>query len=119
MIIYFGAGYSGNLASTLFLDGPSVGASGSIFGLLGCLLGYLCLNWAALDHPGSRRGEQLIFIGLFIVLSILQGLSTPNVDNFGHLGGLIGGFLLGIYCLPKIYPRGMYPPGEEPPKSTG
>lgn len=51
--IYFGSGYAGNLLSTLFLDGPSVGASGAIFGLLGCLVGYLCLNWDALDHPGS------------------------------------------------------------------
>ena len=55
--IYLGAGYSGNLLSTLFLDSPAVGASGSIFGLIGCLLGYLMLNWDALDYPGSRRGE--------------------------------------------------------------
>lgn len=41
------------------------------------------------------------------------------MDNFGHVGGLVGGFLLGIYCLPKIYPRGLYPPSQEPPKSFG
>ena len=57
VIIYFGAGFMGNLLSTMFIDGASVGASGAIFGLLGCLLGYLCLNWDALDYPGSRRGE--------------------------------------------------------------
>ena len=50
---------------------------------------------------------------------MLQDLSTPNVDNFVHVGGLVGGFLLGIYCLPKIYPRGLYPANEDPPKSTG
>ena len=102
MIIYFGAGYSGNLLSSLFLDGPSVGASGAIFGLLGCLLGYLFLNWEALDFPGSRRGETLIIVGLFTIISIISGMSTPNTDNFGHIGGFVGGFLCGIYFLPKI-----------------
>ena len=41
------------------------------------------------------------------------------MDNFGHVGGLVGGFLLGIYCLPKIYARGEYAPDVEPPKSNG
>jgi len=55
MIIYFGAGFSGNLLSTIiYPNSPSVGASGSIFGLIGSLLGYLAINWSELNY--QRRG---------------------------------------------------------------
>ena len=40
---------------------------------------------------------QIIVINLFI------GLSIKNIDNFGHIGGLIGGLLVGyiIYITSK------------------
>ena len=71
ILIYFGSGFMGNIASSLFLDTPAVGASGAIFGLLGCLLGYLAINWEELNYPGSKRCEQLIFIGIFIVIALI------------------------------------------------
>jgi len=33
----------------------------------------------------------------------LSGITNPSVDNAGHFGGLVGGVLLGIYVLPKMY----------------
>ncbi|HET7376300.1 MAG TPA: rhomboid family intramembrane serine protease, partial [Anaerolineae bacterium] len=38
-----------------------------------------------------------LFIGL---INIIYGLSNPGIDNFGHLGGLIGGLLLGWLLCP-------------------
>lgn len=45
IILYFMAGISGNLLSSLVIDFIGVGASTSIFGILGAYLAYIFLNW--------------------------------------------------------------------------
>lgn len=71
----------------------SLGASGSIFALIGLLLG------GALKR--NRYGQQLPFspldIAPFIVVSFLFGFMPGlNINNWAHLGGLIGGTVLGF-----------------------
>jgi rhomboid protease GluP len=68
-----------------FLQGASItiGASASIFGLLGALLYY------------GRRGGSSYISGqaksLALVLFVF-GFVMPGVDNFAHLGGFLGGY---------------------------
>jgi rhomboid protease GluP len=89
VVIFTAAGPLGFAASTLFGVPFTVGASGSIFGLLGALVAF-----------GRRRGG--VFGGLVLrqygqwalVLFVL-GFVMPRVDNLAHAGGFAGGYLAG------------------------
>ncbi len=93
-ILYLGSGLCGNLLS-LYQEwmtedfAVSAGASGAVFGVIGGLIA-----WAAF-HKGKVEG--LTTKGLFgmAALSLYYGFSTAGVDNWGHIGGILGGFLLG------------------------
>lgn len=93
--VYFSAGIIGNIASFIFSTNPGVGASGAIFGLLGALL-YFGLNKPALFK--SHFGYNVI---LTIVINLTYGFSTTGIDNFAHIGGLVGGFLASGMVLPS------------------
>jgi rhomboid protease GluP len=87
IFIYLVSAISGSLLSCIFSDSLSVGASGAIFGLLGSLL-YFGYHYRL--YLGSVVRSQIIPI---IILNLLLGLSISGIDNFAHIGGLIGGFL--------------------------
>jgi rhomboid protease GluP len=70
-------------------DNISVGASGGIFGLMGALLAFAIIERKKIDKKYISSLMQTIAINLFI------GLSIKNIDNFGHIGGLVGGLLIG------------------------
>lgn len=101
--IYFISGILGNLFSALLTDSISVGASTCIFGLMGTLLAYLILNWDALRFLGFARCQMLILIIFMIILNLMVGVAYEKyIDNYGHLGGLIGGLFLGFFILTPI-----------------
>ena len=96
VILYTVAGVTGFVASSAagalpilpsFLRGAgfTVGASASILGLLGALFYY-----------GRRTGssqvtQQVKSLALFLVI---LGFIMPGVDNWAHLGGFAGGYLV-------------------------
>lgn len=86
-IIYFLAGIVSSLFSYIFSPHISVGASGAIFGLLGAALVF------AVKMRDRIRKDFIINILSVIGINLVMGFSIPNVDNFGHLGGLVGGIL--------------------------
>jgi len=87
MVIYLLAGIFGNIISFIFSPNPGVGASGSIFGLLGALL------YFGVENPRLFRGYFGHNIIITIIINIVYGFTQPGIDNFAHLGGLLGGFL--------------------------
>jgi rhomboid protease GluP len=94
--IYLIAGFFGTLGSFLFTTSLSAGASGAIFGLFGALL-YFGTVYRHLFF--QTIGTNII--GL-IIINLLFGMMVPGIDNAGHIGGLIGGFLAaGIVHLPN------------------
>ncbi|WP_139339595.1 rhomboid family protein [Bacillus dakarensis] len=96
LFIYLAAGFGGSIASFMFSPNLSAGASGAIFGCFGALL-YFGLIYPKLFF---RTMGLNIFIVLAINLSF--GFTVPGIDNAGHIGGLIGGFLAtGIVHFPK------------------
>lgn len=68
----------------------SIGASGAIFGLMGAML-YFGYHFRL--YLSSVITSQLMPI---IVANLVLGFMLPGVDNFGHIGGLVGGLFAGM-----------------------
>ena len=88
LIIYLGSAIMGSLLSCVILHGDSIGASGAIFGLMGSLV-YFGYHYRV--YFGNILKTQIIPL---IIFNLLLGLYLSGVDNFAHIGGLIGGVLL-------------------------
>lgn len=86
-IVYLFSGITGSLFSMMFANYPSVGASGAIFGLMGSLI-YFGYHYRV--YLGNYVKTQLIPL---VFINLLIGFSTPGIDNFAHVGGLIGGMI--------------------------
>mgnify|MGYP003436028305 FL=1 len=90
-IIYLVAGISGALFSVMFGgNSASIGASGAIFGLMGALV-YFGYHYRV--YLGNVVKSQIIPL---IVLNLILGFSMSGIDNFAHIGGLIGGTLISV-----------------------
>lgn len=90
LAIYAVAGIAGGLMSACFNTGFSIGASGAVFGLIGSLFAITKKTGKQID------GLSYMAIAVLTIVSIGMGLLEPQIDNFGHIGGLIGGFIMGI-----------------------
>ena len=86
--IYFVAGVCSSIFSYIFSTGVSVGASGAIFGLLGAVLVF------AIKSKGKTGNVFIKNILSVIFVNILIGITLPNIDNFAHVGGLLGGIVI-------------------------
>jgi rhomboid protease GluP len=108
VIIYVVSGAVGFLASStagqylppipLFQGaGFTVGASASIFGLLGAM-------W----HYGRVSGSSLVRsqAGQYAFILFIFGVFMPGVDNFAHAGGFIGGYAMSAFMNPLTRERG-------------
>jgi len=79
-------------------DGPSVGASGAIFGLFGILLIATRTHHPALDRASRNFVGQL---GTLLMINIIFGIIAAGyIDNLAHAGGFVTGALLGIAFVP-------------------
>jgi rhomboid protease GluP len=99
LLIYFLSGLSGSAFSFLFSPHPSVGASGAIFGLIGAVAAYLYRYRHRLAMGGSRLMNILTIVGY----NLIYGFITPSVDNWGHIGGLLAGVVLGWSLAPRYH----------------
>ena len=91
LVIYLVAGISGALFSMIFGGNyASIGASGAIFGLMGALV-YFGYHYRV--YLGNVVKSQIIPL---ILLNLLLGFTMSGIDNFAHIGGLIGGTLTSI-----------------------
>lgn len=87
LIIYMVSAVYGSVMSFAFSPYPSVGASGAIFGLFGATL-YLCQR-----NPRMFKTSFGVNIIVVLAFNIIYGFSNSGIDNFAHLGGLLGGYL--------------------------
>lgn len=90
ILIFTISGVFGFVLSNVFSGSITIGASGSVFGLLGALIYY-----------GRDRGGvfgQVVYPQLLMWAGImfLFGFIMPAVNNLAHLGGFIGGYVSGI-----------------------
>ena len=87
LIVYIVSAISGSLLSCILTNSVSVGASGAIFGLLGSLL-YFGYHYRLYLNTVIR--SQIIPL---IILNLAIGFMDSSIDNWAHIGGLVGGYL--------------------------
>ncbi|MFL6106078.1 MAG: rhomboid family intramembrane serine protease [Marmoricola sp.] len=85
--LYAVSGLTGSTAVMLFSDqyGGTLGASGAIFGLFG-----------ALAVVAYKVGGDFRNVLMLISINLALTFTIPNISWQGHIGGLIGGTLVGL-----------------------
>ena len=87
LALYLVSGIAGSAAVMLLSDphGQTLGASGAIFGLVGAVA-------VVVLKVGGQVQAVLFFVGLQLVFTF----AVPGISWQGHIGGLIGGALVGV-----------------------
>lgn len=91
VIIYTVAGVCGFTLSSFAGVPLTIGASASIFGLLGALVYYGRRTGSSMVHREALQYAVILFIFGFIM---------TGVDNYAHAGGFAGGFLMSMWLDP-------------------
>jgi rhomboid protease GluP len=108
VVIYVIAGIAGFALSSVLPLSPipipllhgaplTLGASASIFGLLGALVHYGRKSGSSYTYSQAMRYAVILFV---------MGLIMPGVDNSAHLGGFVGGYLMSAAFNPLTRERG-------------
>jgi rhomboid protease GluP len=119
--IYVIAGLAGSVLSFgMNSIAIGAGASGAIFGVLGALGAFFAVQRNTIGKPARIN---LAAVAVMAGISLAYGLVTPRIDNWAHLGGLIGGAAMGLALSPTLRPAmalDWQPPGyiwKPPPLS--
>ena len=105
LLLYFLGGFAGNVFSFLFTTGYSVGASTAVFGLIAAEVIFFYQNRRLFGSYARQAIGNAVFI---IVINLFIGL-TPNIDNWGHIGGLLGGAIFAWFAGPRWAAVGIPP----------
>lgn len=87
-LLFWLSAFSGNVLSFLFSDGVSVGASTAVFGIVAAEGVFIFRNRKFFRNPSRMLINTLAIVGINLVLGL-----SPGIDNWGHLGGLLGGLV--------------------------
>jgi rhomboid protease GluP len=107
LALFMVSGFAGNVMSFIFTQSPSLGASTAIFGLLGAEGVLIYQNREVFGSIARRALTQVVLIA---AVNMVIGFSTPGIDVWGHLGGLIGGTLYAWFGGPILQKQGLVPP---------
>lgn len=95
--MYLFTGVIAGLGSIYFNEYTvAVGASGALFGIFGW---FVTVSLTRKNMMGM--GTFLPLILIMIVVNLIMGFVIPNVDNAGHIFGLVGGILAGFIFIPR------------------
>jgi rhomboid protease GluP len=99
ILLYFLAAFTGNVFSFLLTGetGYSVGASTAVFGLVAAEAVFFYQNRKLFGSQAKQAIGNAVFI---IAINLFIGL-TPGIDNWGHVGGLIGGAMFAWFASPR------------------
>jgi len=100
LAVYFASGIVGNIFSAVKSPNPAVGASGAIFGLVGAYYTFLSRNEQFFGYSAQMQQNALIET---IGMNLLLGMTNPMIDNWGHIGGFVGGVGMSYLFGPKLY----------------
>jgi rhomboid protease GluP len=102
LMVYVGSVLVGGLLSMAMSPGrPSLGASGGDFGLIAASVVF---GWKHEDRiPIFARKFFGWAILPYLVYPLCLGLLSSSVDNWGHLGGMLGGAALATWLGPEEF----------------
>lgn len=104
--VYLLGGLAGSvLSAVLGGDSYSVGASGAVFAIIGAQFVYLYQHRKLLGMRGRAQMRSLVYLAVInLFFGALTGVAGAGilVDNWAHLGGLIGGLVL-AFAIGPIY----------------
>jgi rhomboid protease GluP len=90
LILYALSAFAGNVLSFVLSPAPSLGASTAIFGLLAAQGMFIFQN-RKIFGPGRTR-QAMLNMGMILFINLTYGfMPGTNIDNMGHIGGLLGG----------------------------
>lgn len=116
-VIYLGAGICGSLLSMFHGHAIAAGASGAIFGVAGAIVVAGWVHRDALPYDLARifrHGRFTFILLVLIVMQLAAGYLVSNIDNWGHLGGLVGGAVLAFLIAPRRLVVALQMPGWKP-----
>jgi rhomboid protease GluP len=86
LALYLIGGFAGNVISFFMSPRASLGASTAIFGLIAAQGVFLYQNRKLIRNAQGMLVNTIAIVAINLVLGL-----SPGIDNWGHLGGLIGG----------------------------
>ncbi|CBJ29253.1 conserved unknown protein [Ectocarpus siliculosus] len=102
--VYTLAGIAGNVLSCIVNPRtPSVGASGAIFGMVGAWGAFCLMNETVLGRNNSQRA--LRNVAQTVMINVVYGMGSSQIDNMGHLGGFLGGAAMTFLIGPRFKRR--------------
>jgi membrane associated rhomboid family serine protease len=96
---YLMAGVAGNVCSAFMSPNPALGASGAVFGVLGAYTTFLLRHEWLLGSAGEDMSSRLMQTAALNRL----GFVNPAIDNWGHIGGALGGAAMAYWIGPRLY----------------
>jgi rhomboid protease GluP len=105
LLLYILSGFAGAVFSFLFSSANSIGASGAIFGLISAEGIFLFQNRKLLGNQVKRAINNVVFV---VAINLFLGLQ-PGIDNWGHVGGLMGGLIFAWFAGPHWEVQGIAP----------
>lgn len=105
LLLFMLGGFAGNVFSFMFSASPSLGSSTAIFGLLAAEGVFLYQNQKVFGGVARRALNNIIMIA---IVNFIIGLS-PGIDNWGHMGGLLGGAIFAWFGGPLLKVEGISP----------
>lgn len=111
LLIYLLGGLWGSFASFATSPEISVGASGAVFALAGATAVYF---WRYRENFGDEGRAILQNVLMVIGLNLVFGFTNAQIDNAGHIGGLIGGAVVALGLLPTYQHPNTIQIGNQP-----
>ena len=105
ILLYVLSGFAGNVFSLAFTAQNSLGASTAIFGLLAAQGVFVYQNRELFGQQSRAILNRILYLGL---INLVIGLQA-RIDNWGHIGGLLGGLGYTWIAGPLLTWEGMYP----------
>ena len=110
LLVYFLGGLTGSALSLALGDfmTPALGSSGAVFAIFAAEAAHLYQHRRVYVNVRGRLRHMLILIGINLIIGFMPG---SRIDNWGHIGGALGGLLLAWRIAPRI------PIPSQPPRS--